>query len=296
MLPLPGDVSHRAGACRRAPRHRALPGPQAPPTAGGRSALSTGAASLSLAATARRRSRIEDPALLVVRASSVLALAVLGATPFVRCVRLSLARPGGASVALAIVIDDSMSMRARRPADDALRAGARGRPGTAGLCARGGRVCGSPCGDTRSRCARGHHGSGGRTQGAVAGRSERPCDRPRRSPFDSVRPRFGIAPGREARRRAQQSGGRSRGCPPSRGSQLSAGLGAASGASRARHRLRSARGGQDWLSRSRGSGLWPWRNRARAGGPRRGCGRKGPRTRDRHVGWSPHDRDGDDCR
>lgn len=61
----------------------------------------------------RQRSRIEDPALLAVRALSIFALAALGATPFVRCTRLSLARPGGASVALAIVLDDSMSMRAR---------------------------------------------------------------------------------------------------------------------------------------------------------------------------------------
>jgi hypothetical protein len=61
----------------------------------------------------RRRSPIEDPALFAVRAASIAALAVLGATPFVRCTRLSLARPGGASVALAIVLDDSMSMRVR---------------------------------------------------------------------------------------------------------------------------------------------------------------------------------------
>jgi hypothetical protein len=61
----------------------------------------------------RQRARIEDPALFAVRAASVVLLAMLGATPFVRCARLSLARPGGASVALALVIDDSMSMRAR---------------------------------------------------------------------------------------------------------------------------------------------------------------------------------------
>jgi hypothetical protein len=42
----------------------------------------------------------------------VTALAILGATPLVRCSRLSLSRPGGASIALAIVLDDSMSMRA----------------------------------------------------------------------------------------------------------------------------------------------------------------------------------------
>jgi hypothetical protein len=68
-----------------------------------------------LAATppmARRRSRIEDRALLGVRALAVLGLAVLGATPFVSCSHLALERQGGASVALAIVIDDSLSMRA----------------------------------------------------------------------------------------------------------------------------------------------------------------------------------------
>jgi len=62
--------------------------------------------------TARRRSMLEDRALFGVRALAVVLLAVLGATPFVRCSRLSLSRKGGASVALAIVIDDSLSMRA----------------------------------------------------------------------------------------------------------------------------------------------------------------------------------------
>jgi hypothetical protein len=61
---------------------------------------------------ARRRSKLEDRGLLAVRAASVLALALLGATPFVRCSRLSLQRAGGASIAMAIVVDDSMSMRA----------------------------------------------------------------------------------------------------------------------------------------------------------------------------------------
>ncbi|MRG95742.1 VWA domain-containing protein [Polyangium spumosum] len=61
---------------------------------------------------ARRRSMLEDRSLFAVRALSVLLLAVLGATPFVRCARLGLARKDGASVALAIVIDDSLSMRA----------------------------------------------------------------------------------------------------------------------------------------------------------------------------------------
>ena len=61
---------------------------------------------------ARRRSRLEDRALFATRAVAVLLLALLGATPFVRCSRLSLQRSGGASVAMAIVVDDSMSMRA----------------------------------------------------------------------------------------------------------------------------------------------------------------------------------------
>src|SRR3954471_16525561 len=64
---------------------------------------------------ARRRSMLEDRALFAVRALAVLLLAVLGATPFVRCSRLSLARRSGASVALAFVIDDSLSMRAKLP-------------------------------------------------------------------------------------------------------------------------------------------------------------------------------------
>ena len=62
--------------------------------------------------TARRRSHLEDRALFGVRALAVLALALLGATPFIRCSRLTLARKAGASVALAVVIDDSLSMRA----------------------------------------------------------------------------------------------------------------------------------------------------------------------------------------
>jgi hypothetical protein len=59
----------------------------------------------------RRRRAEEQPfPLLATRAASVLLLALLGATPFVRCSRLSLQRSGGASVAMAIVVDDSMSM------------------------------------------------------------------------------------------------------------------------------------------------------------------------------------------
>ncbi|MBN2193654.1 MAG: VWA domain-containing protein [Polyangiaceae bacterium] len=60
---------------------------------------------------ARQRSRIEDRSLLAARCLVLLGLAVLGAMPLVRCSRLSLSREGGASVALAIVLDDSASMR-----------------------------------------------------------------------------------------------------------------------------------------------------------------------------------------
>lgn len=63
--------------------------------------------------TSEQRRRLEDRFLLSLRALMVLALAVLGATPFVRCSRLSVDRQSGASVAMAIVIDDSQSMRAK---------------------------------------------------------------------------------------------------------------------------------------------------------------------------------------
>ena len=62
--------------------------------------------------TARERSRLEDFPLLVLRSALVVGLALLGATPLVRCDRLALGRTSGASVALAIVLDDSGSMRA----------------------------------------------------------------------------------------------------------------------------------------------------------------------------------------
>ncbi len=61
---------------------------------------------------ARRRARLEDRSLFIVRALAVAALALLGASPLVRCSRLSVERSSGASMALAIVLDDSMSMRA----------------------------------------------------------------------------------------------------------------------------------------------------------------------------------------
>ena len=63
----------------------------------------------------RRRSMLEDRALFSVRAIAVILLALLGATPFVRCSRLALTRRSGASVALGVVIDDSLSMRAKLP-------------------------------------------------------------------------------------------------------------------------------------------------------------------------------------
>jgi hypothetical protein len=63
--------------------------------------------------TARERATIEDRALLSLRALAILCLAVIGAAPLVRCSRLTLTRSSGASVALALVLDDSHSMRAR---------------------------------------------------------------------------------------------------------------------------------------------------------------------------------------
>jgi hypothetical protein len=66
-------------------------------------------------ATARERSRLEDRGLLLLRALMVLCLALLGAGPLVRCSRVALGRSGGASVAIAIVVDDSASMHTRLP-------------------------------------------------------------------------------------------------------------------------------------------------------------------------------------
>jgi hypothetical protein len=59
---------------------------------------------------ARRRARLEDRSLFAIRAASIIALALLGASPLVKCSRLALSR-SGTSVAVAIVLDDSMSMR-----------------------------------------------------------------------------------------------------------------------------------------------------------------------------------------
>ncbi len=61
---------------------------------------------------ARRERRLEDRVLLAIRALAVLALAALGAAPLASCSRLSLSRGSGCSVALALVLDDSLSMHA----------------------------------------------------------------------------------------------------------------------------------------------------------------------------------------
>jgi hypothetical protein len=84
---------------------------------------------------ARKPSRLEDRALLGSRAVAVIALAVLGATPLVRCSRLSVQRSGGASVALALVVDDSMSMRAAAPRDPSVSRFERARQGADQLLA-----------------------------------------------------------------------------------------------------------------------------------------------------------------
>lgn len=62
--------------------------------------------------TAKKRHRLEDKFLLLLRIVLLLCLALLAATPFVKCSRLSLSRTEGASVAASLIIDDSASMRA----------------------------------------------------------------------------------------------------------------------------------------------------------------------------------------
>ena len=59
-----------------------------------------------------RRGQFHDRLLFTLRALLILALALLGAVPLVRCDHPMLTRQNGASVALAIVLDDSGSMRA----------------------------------------------------------------------------------------------------------------------------------------------------------------------------------------
>lgn len=63
--------------------------------------------------TAKKRSRLEDRALMALRSLMVLALALLAASPSVSCSRFSLARSDGASVAAILILDDSGSMAAR---------------------------------------------------------------------------------------------------------------------------------------------------------------------------------------
>ncbi len=60
----------------------------------------------------QRRRALEDKPLFAARAAAVAALALLGATPFAHCDAVTLGRHGGASLAVAVVIDDSASMQA----------------------------------------------------------------------------------------------------------------------------------------------------------------------------------------
>ena len=66
----------------------------------------------SARSVARERATLEDRLLLALRGLLIFCLAVIGATPLVRCSRLSLNRSAGASVAFSLVLDDSHSMRA----------------------------------------------------------------------------------------------------------------------------------------------------------------------------------------
>lgn len=63
--------------------------------------------------SARSQSRFQDKPLLLLRLLLIVGLAVLGASPLFSCSRLSLSRTSGSSVAVALVLDDSASMRAR---------------------------------------------------------------------------------------------------------------------------------------------------------------------------------------
>lgn len=105
---------------RRRPEERLFPAARLVPTA---------------PPVARRRAHLEDRWLLAIRAIAILGLAFLAASPLVRCHQLSLDRRGGASVALALVLDDSMSMRAELP-PGARRGGAKTRFELAMVAAR----------------------------------------------------------------------------------------------------------------------------------------------------------------
>ena len=67
----------------------------------------------SKTSSAKERHKLEDKWLLLLRILMLFCLALLAASPFVQCSRLSLSRTDGASVAATIIIDDSASMRAR---------------------------------------------------------------------------------------------------------------------------------------------------------------------------------------
>ncbi len=62
-----------------------------------------------------RTGKLQDRVLLGLRCALIVALSLLGAVPLVRCDHPVLTRQQGASVALAIVLDDSGSMRAQLP-------------------------------------------------------------------------------------------------------------------------------------------------------------------------------------
>jgi hypothetical protein len=64
---------------------------------------------------ARHKSSLDDRLLFAIRVLALAAIAFLGASPFVRCSRFALGRPTGASVAIVVVVDDSMSMRSTGP-------------------------------------------------------------------------------------------------------------------------------------------------------------------------------------
>ncbi len=61
----------------------------------------------------RQRAKVDDRLLLALRLLIVALVAILGASPFVSCSRLTVSRTAGASVAVVLIVDDSMSMRAR---------------------------------------------------------------------------------------------------------------------------------------------------------------------------------------
>lgn len=61
----------------------------------------------------RKRQRMNDPLLLLVRALVITAIALVGATTLIASKRMRLFRPDGASMGIVLIIDDSLSMRVR---------------------------------------------------------------------------------------------------------------------------------------------------------------------------------------